>query len=249
MPLVFLHGGLLDSRMWDDQIAYFRTAFRTIAYDARGHGRSEPTPDVVEYHADLLDLLQQLDAVPAFLIGQSLGARTAINFALEYPDAVRGLVLVAPGLAGYTFSMQVSRASSDLAAALRENQPERASEIFMRLWVVGPRRNIGQVSPGVVERVRRMVLDNLMRPSAMEMQLAEPHAIDRLAEIKVPTLVVCGEEDVPDVLTIAHLIATRVAGARSVLFPGVAHALNMEIPDRFNRLVLDFLRGQVYFSI
>lgn len=240
-PLVFLHGGLLDSRMWDDQVAFFRTAYRTIAYDARGHGRSEQAPGVVEYHTDLKGLLQRLDAEPAWLVGQSLGARTALCCALEYPDAVRGLVLVAPGLPGYTFSLEVQLASRELGQALRNGNPTRAADIFLRQWVIGTRRNISQVSPRMVERARAMIVDNLTRPSPGETQFNEPRAIERLGEISVPTLVVCGAADAPDILAVADQIATRVAGARKELIPGVAHALNMEIPDRFNQIVREFL--------
>ncbi len=243
VPLVFLHGGLLDSRMWDDQVAFFRTAFRAIAYDARGHGQSEQAPGPVEYHTDLKGLLQRLDAEPAWLVGQSLGARTALSFALEYPGAVRGLVLVAPGLPGYTFSLQVQLASRELGEALRAGDPQRAADIFMRQWIIGTRRNISQVSPRLVERARAMILNNLNRPSPLETQFNEPRAIDRLGEITVPTLVVCGTEDAPDILTVAERIATRVTGARKELVPGVAHALNMEIPDQFNQLVLEFMRA------
>jgi 3-oxoadipate enol-lactonase len=93
-PLVFLHGGLLDSRMWEDQVSFFRTVFRTIRYDARGYGPSERTPGVFGPHEDLHGLLKVVNAEPAFLVGQSLGARTAVSFALEHPSAVRALVLV-----------------------------------------------------------------------------------------------------------------------------------------------------------
>jgi pimeloyl-ACP methyl ester carboxylesterase len=69
----------------------------------------------------------------------------------------------------------------------------------------------------------------------------EPPAIGRLGEIRAPTLVVVGLEDVPDILAQADLLATTIPGARQIVLPDAAHVLNMERPIQLNRLVIDFL--------
>src|SRR5690242_11079340 len=98
-PLVFLHGGLLDGRMWDDQLPFFAQRHHAIRYDMRGTGRSE-IESSAELHIpyqDLAHFLQALDIPRASLVGLSGGARAAIDFAIAYPARVQRLVLVSPG--------------------------------------------------------------------------------------------------------------------------------------------------------
>jgi pimeloyl-ACP methyl ester carboxylesterase len=92
------------------------------------------------------------------------------------------------------------------------------------------------------ERVRQMETANLAQDAeAVESDPLEPPAVGRLSEIQAPTLVLIGAHDVPDMLTIADLLEREVAGARKVVFAGAAHLPNMEQPEEFNRVVLDFL--------
>lgn len=102
--VVLIHGGNMDSRMWDDQMAPFARSFRTIRYDVRPYGRSS-TPTRLSYaHEDLRALLDHLKIDRAHLVGLSLGGRIAIDFALAYPERVDRLVLAGPGLSGFQFS-------------------------------------------------------------------------------------------------------------------------------------------------
>lgn len=113
----------------------------------------------------------------------------------------------------------------------------------MQLWVNGPSRPPEVVAPEVRERVRAMYTDVLRRsreaaPAATPLA---PPALDRLAEVRAPTLVVVGADDVPDVRAQADLLASRIPGARQVVVPHAAHVLNMEHPAATNRIILDFL--------
>lgn len=113
-----------------------------------------------------------------------------------------------------------------------------------RLWVDGPSRTPAQVDPGVRRRVLQMLHDNHAAESDDEgkpMRL-NPPARGRLSEIHVPTLVVLGDADLPGVLVDGDIIAGGIPGARKAIMHGVAHAPNMERPEEFNRIVLDFLR-------
>ena len=112
-----------------------------------------------------------------------------------------------------------------------------------RMWTDGPQRTPAQVDPVVRERVRRMTTTMLARPKdEAESRPLDPAAITRLADIHAPTLVVVGDQDVPDILAIATLLETGIAGTRKVVIPETAHHLNMERPTEFDRIVLDFLR-------
>jgi 3-oxoadipate enol-lactonase len=132
------------------------------------------------------------------------------------------------------------------AVLAREGIPA-AVECESRLWVDGPRRTPDQVDASVRERVRVMNTAISLQPEEVgTRERLDPPAITRLGEITAPTLVVVGDGDVPDVIATADLLASRIAGARKVILPDVAHMLTMERPDTFNRLVLDFLDEQYH---
>lgn len=244
-PLVMIHGGLLDRRMWDGQFAFFAKSFRVIRYDARGHGLSKAPAGTYSHHEDLKRLLDGLEVEKAAIMGLSLGGYIAIDFALACPDRVGALVLAAPGLTGYKFESEPLKKNNELFnKAARENDLKMIVEYFQRSWTDGPSRTPDQVDPVVREKVRQMSMATLesWNDESRETRL-EPPAIDRLPEIRVPTLAVVGDLDMPDILEIVGLIEKNIKGARKEVIHGVAHMVNMERPADFNRIVLDFLSG------
>ncbi len=103
-PLVFLHAGGLDLRMWDEHFKYFSSAYMVIRCDAPACGQSTAPTEPFTDAGVLQTLLNHLGIEQACLIGESLGGRIAIDLALEYPEMVKGLVLSGPGLGGYEWS-------------------------------------------------------------------------------------------------------------------------------------------------
>src|SRR6188508_735794 len=100
-PVLMIHAGVANLRMWDDQVAALRDAYRVIRYDTRGFGRTET--DAVEFsnRADIAALLDHLGEESAHVVGLSRGGIIALDFALEFPDRVRSLVVAAGGIGGY----------------------------------------------------------------------------------------------------------------------------------------------------
>jgi 3-oxoadipate enol-lactonase len=244
-PLVMIHGGLLDRRMWDDQFAVFAGSYRVIRYDARGHGQSKAPSGTYSHHEDLKKLLDGLKVEKATIMGLSMGGYIAIDFALAYPDRVSALVLAAPGLTGYDLESEALKKNSEaLNKAAQANDLKMFVEYFQRSWTDGPSRTPEKVDPAVREKVRQMAAGTLQNwnDESREKRL-EPAAIGRLAEIRVPTLTVVGDLDMPDILEIVGLIEKNVKGARKEVIKGVAHMVSMERPGKFNRIVLDFLSG------
>ena len=244
-PLVMIHGGLLDRRMWDDQFAVFAKSYRVFRYDARGHGLSKAPSGTYSHHEDLKRLLDGLKVEKAAIMGLSMGGYIAIDFALAYPDRVSALILVAPGLTGYEFESEPLKKNSELLnKAAQENDLKMLVEYFQRAWTDGPSRTPEKVDPAVREKVRLMAVGTLQNwnDESREARL-EPAAIGRLAEIRVPTLAVVGDLDMPDILEIVGLIEKDVKGARKEVIKGVAHMVSMEKPEEFNRIVLNFLSG------
>ena len=245
-PLVMIHGGLLDRRMWDEQFPVFAERHRVIRYDARGHGRSKAPAGTYSHHEDLKRLLDALKVEKAAIMGLSMGGYIAIDFALAYPERVNALVLAAPGLTGYMFDSEVLKKNNEaLNKAAQENDLGSLVEFFQRSWTDGPSRAPDEVDAEIREKVRQMATETLQNwnKESREKRL-EPAAIGRLAEIRAPTLAVVGDLDMPDILEIVGLIERDVEGARKVIIKGVAHMVNMERPVEFNRVVLDFLAGR-----
>jgi pimeloyl-ACP methyl ester carboxylesterase len=245
LPLVLVHAGITDRRMWDEQFHVFARDYRVIRYDRRGFGDTETFAEPYSHHQDLYDLLEFFRIEQAFLMGCSQGGKTVIDFTLEHPERTRALILVAPALSGFTFPEQASVQRQELALADESGDVERVNELEVQIWVDGPHRTPEQVDPEVRERVRRMNRIALEKSAdASEERQLEPAAVKRLAELRVPTLIIIGDLDTPRTQAAADFLAEHIAGARKVVIPGTAHLPNMERPLEFNRHVLPFLSGR-----
>jgi pimeloyl-ACP methyl ester carboxylesterase len=246
-PLVLVHAGIADRRMWDGQLETFAERYRVIRYDMRGCGRSEaPTGTSFSHHDDLRGLLDVLGIQRAILVGCSIGARTAIDFALAHPERVRALALVCPSVSGFESDEEPPEEWDELVAADEAGDLERVSELEVRIWVDGPYRSPEEVDPAVRDLVREMNLIALRNePDLGEERPAEPPAANRLAEIRAPALAVAGALDRPEVVARAELLAASIPRAQKVVIDETAHVPGMERPEELNRVVLGFLAGVV----
>jgi 3-oxoadipate enol-lactonase len=245
--LVLIHAGIADCRMWDEQVASFARRYQVISYDARGFGRSKTEAVSFSNRQDLCDLLAHLECSKATVLGISRGGQIAIDFTLEHPELVRALIPVAAGLSGYQHQPTPAEASlqqkfEEMDALWEKHDFQKLVEYEMQVFVDGPGQPFTRVPATLRERVRAMDMANYVNqtiePSA---QPLDPPAAGRLAEIHVPALVIVGDLDTPSSQIMADLMVKGIAGARKVVFPGVAHMVNMEQPEQFNRVVLEFL--------
>ena len=245
-PLVLVHNGIGDMRTWDEQFSVFAESCRAIRYDMRGWGRSVCPSGAFSHSRDLAALLRSLNATPACVVGSSFGGRVAIDMTLESPDTVQALVLVGSALAGHTFSKTLDAFEDQIEAAMERGDIPAAAEVDLRVWLDGPQRTPEQVDPAVRERARvqaEHVYEVIPQQSHDAVPLPpDVPAIAVLPNIHVPTLVIVGDLDQPDILEIADLLVEKVPNARKVVMKGTAHLPHMEQPDEFNRIVLDFLR-------
>jgi pimeloyl-ACP methyl ester carboxylesterase len=244
-PLLLLHAGICDSRMWDDQIGEFARSHRVIAPDFRGFGRTKMVAGPFAHRHDLRALMDHLGVGHAILVGGSVSGRTALDFVLDYPQRVDALILAASALSGYRFTDADTLAAWEASdAALEAGRHDEAAEIEMRTWLAGPRRRLEQIDPDLRQRVRDMLIQSYATPPDLgQEQPLEPPAVGRLGEVCAPTLIVVGDEDQPDIVAIAGLLESGIAGAKKVVMPGTAHLPNMEQPAAFNRIVRNFLAG------
>jgi pimeloyl-ACP methyl ester carboxylesterase len=244
VPLVFLHGGLLDRRQWDSQFGFFASDHRVIRYDMRSAGQSDTVPsnEPFTHHEDLFQLLRALNIDCASLVGHS-NYGVALDFTIAYPKLVEKLVLVSPGLRGYEpHDPWIGNGFAALRSALGRGDLDGAVEVFLNMWVYGPYRTPAEVSPAVRDCAREMATRAFqMSRLAPNCKGLEPPAIGRFAEVQVPTLVVLGEKDARDIHAVGQLIQHGVVRARLAEVPDVGHTLIMEKPEEFNRLVEEFL--------
>jgi 3-oxoadipate enol-lactonase len=242
-PLVLLHGGGIDHRMWNSQVRAFAKQYRVILYDIRGYGLSKGPPRTYRNQDDLFRLLKHLGIERAHILGLSLGGLTAIDFALEHPDMVGCLIPVAPGLSGYNLQgADYKENQRRQTEAFQSGDYEQARELMLRSWTDGPQRTPDQVNP----KVREAVLFMLKHSTAPGRTMGRspppvPPAIGRLGEIHAPTLVFIGTLDMSDIQKIVDRLVAEIPGARRATIDGVAHMVNMEQPEEFNRISLEFL--------
>jgi pimeloyl-ACP methyl ester carboxylesterase len=243
-PLVLVHAGIADSRMWEGQLAAFADRYRVIRYDMRGFGRTAMVEGPFSHHEDLRGLLDALDVEQAHLVGCSMGGGAVLDFALEYPQRVGNLVLVGSAVGGFGPDFDPPKEWDEILAAEEAGNLELVSELEVRVWVDGPERSPEDVDASLRDLVREMNLIALRNEaSGLGNEWApEPPAADRLPDVQAPTLLIVGDEDQPRVFAAADLLEKELPNARKVVMHGTAHLPNMERPEEFNRLVLDFLQ-------
>lgn len=236
-PVVLVHGGLWDSRMWDDQFAALAERCLAVRYDLRGYGRSDRPTAEYSHSDDLAGLMTKLKIKQAAIVGLSMGGAVAIDFALEHPDRVAALVLAAPNLGGYEFSADLGRRYAQAEKALEAGDVQKAAELELEIW--SPVRS--EAGPDI--RIKEIAMDNAHQV-ALDPTLqrrVQPPAIERLEEITAPTLVITGDRDLPDMDRIAELITDKVPGALRAVMQGADHAVNMRRPADFTARLLGFL--------
>jgi 3-oxoadipate enol-lactonase len=243
-PVVLIHAGVANLRMWDDQATALRDAYRVIRYDTRGFGRTET--DAVEFsnRADIAALLDHLGEESAHVVGFSRAGSIALDFAIEYPDRVRSLVVGAGGISGYESPEESPAETFEAAETLLDARDwEALAEWEAAYWADGPGQPADRV-PDVHAKVHDWVLENYRSEKEEgKPQVLDPPAAGRLGELKAPLLVVIGTLDEPGTQESMRHLAEVVPGARLEVFEGVAHMINLEQPERFNALLREFLGG------
>ncbi len=242
-PLVLIHGGLMDRRMWDGQFELFAEKYKVIRYDVRGYGKSDKAVGKYSHVDDLLGLLDALGIRKACLLGLSLGGQIALDFALEHPDRVDALILAGGAVTGFPYKYPADFLAKYTAVfqAAKAGDLDKGVEKTLELPFFIP----AKPDSALVNRMRPMLRENFPAWTTSEGQAVwpEPPAYKRIENISVPTLILLGDKDSSSILDCGASLAARIKGARKEIVRGAAHHVNMEQPAEFNRLVLDFLAG------
>jgi 3-oxoadipate enol-lactonase len=234
VPVVLLHAGIADRRMWDPLWPALTAERDAIRVDLRGFGESVDRPSgALDPVADVLERLDALAVSRCDLVGTSFGAGVAVELALTAPERVASLLLAAPGGSLIAEVTPGLRAFWDAEnAALEAGDLDAAVEANLTAWL-----------PGADPPVRELVA--VMQRRAFELtagwedvEEVEREPVGRLGEIGAPTLVLVGSRDLDAIQDTARRVAGGIAGARLIEWPGVAHLPPMERPRDFLALLL-----------
>lgn len=243
-PLVLLHGWSLDSRLFDDQVPAFRSEYRVIRIDRRGFGRSTGAEDLTWDPADLAAVLDALGVGRAHVLGMSQGASVALAFALAFPGRAASLVLHG-GSAPRGFGLRWSGPDRWPLEEYRALARREGLDAFRRVWLAHP---LMQVPPDREDARRRR--DEMVAAYRGGLLLA-PHppsgpvptaTVDDLTRLRLPVLVLTGDQEIPYFRIVADALAYAIPGARRAVVAGGGHLVNLVEPDRYNEAVLAFLR-------
>ncbi|MFJ8533982.1 alpha/beta fold hydrolase [Streptomyces sp. NPDC093591] len=243
--VVLAHPGFVDHRVFDDQIPALASAgYRVIATDVRGHGFSANASKPFRWADDLGDLLRHLDAGPAVLVGVCMGSAVVTDTVLEYPELVRAVVVNGAGTSAFEYSdpWTLERVAES-ARLLGEGDVAGWIETFAKN-VSGPHRAVDEVDPDAVRRMREMATHTIAKHTVGEtdwhVPLDDPWS--RVPKIDVPVLAVHGALDAADGIEMAERVVRTVPNGRSVTIEESGHYPNLERPEVFNEILVDFLR-------
>ncbi len=245
--LILCHAGFVDSGMWDSQWEDFSRSYRVVRFDMRDYGMSDRVQGPISRRKDLEHLLDGLGIERAVLLGCSMGGGIVLDFALEHPERADALILVSMIPSGFELRGDPPPNLLTMISAIEQGDLKKVSELQLRIWVDGPFRQPEQVDPRIRQRAAEMNWLPVEHGTwgnvdAHPLDPLDPPAVRRLGQIRVPTLVIAGALDDPELLRSADFMEKEIRGAKKEIIAGAAHVPNMEKPAEFNRSVLSFLK-------
>jgi pimeloyl-ACP methyl ester carboxylesterase len=247
-PVVCVHELAGSCRSFDPQVAAWRARFRCIAFNARGYPPSDVPPAVPSYGQDIAaaDIGAVLDALgldDAHVMGVSMGAAAALQFALARPARVRSVVLCSIGSGSDLKPGEYAANMEAMARFVEASDMRRLAEHYAEQPT---RKRLKEKNPAEYRKfadglaaLSALGIANTMRGVQSRRPPLYLHK-DRIAAMTVPALVVLGAEDEPCVRP-CHFLAETLPGARLEVIAGTGHLVNLEAADVVNRLGADFI--------
>ncbi|MFD8695840.1 alpha/beta fold hydrolase [Kitasatospora purpeofusca] len=239
-PVVLVHAGVADHRMWDAVVPALAEHYTVVRYDLRGFGESAPPTGPFSETDDLLRLLDHLGHDRVRLVGASWGGRVAVEFTLTHPDRVHSLALLAAPWPRYDWSADMVAYDEAETAALDAGDLDAAVRVNLDMWLRGPSRGWDEVPDGLADRLRAPMRTSLVNQPTVGEHSQGPSA-RAVSAVATPTLIGIGKLDVPDFQAIARRYATEIPNATLVEFPDAAHLIALDAPAELAAALLPFL--------
>ena len=249
LPVILVHEFAGDLRSYEMQMRHFGKRYRTIAYNARGFPPSDVPEQVSSYSQaraadDILAVLDHIGAPKAHIIGLSMGGFATLHFGMRHPTRALSLCIGGCGYGAELDKRETFRAEADIiAAAIRKD----GMSTFADRYAYGPTRvQYENKDPRGHAEFKKMLAEHSAVGSANTQQGVQKERpslyamVEEMRRISVPTLIITGDEDWP-CLVPGILLKQTIPSAALAVMPNAGHAINLEAPDEYNRIVGDFL--------
>ena len=243
LPVVFLHAGVCDKRMWAEQMTMVaEEGWHAIAYDRRGYGETESPDEAFNHVDDLEAVLGALGIHAAVFVGCSMGGGLAVDFALRHPGRVIGLGLIGTSITGAPWSATQAEQQLEMAEedAWERGDRDMLNRVQAHQWLDGPRARNGRVGGAVRDLFLDMNAIALAKPQ-LTLEEQRPVAWPRVGEIGAPTLLLVGDEDFTALIDRHEHLSEEMPNAFAAVLEGVAHIPSIERPELVNSMLLEFL--------
>jgi pimeloyl-ACP methyl ester carboxylesterase len=245
LPVIFLHAGVCDNRMWHEQMRVAaECGWHAIAYDRRGYGDAESADEPFSHLDDLEAVLDAFDIHAAVFVGCSLGGGLAVDFALANPGRVIGLVLIGTSVTGAPWSATAEEQAIEMAEedAWERGDAELLNRVQAHEWLDGPRAKSGRVSGSARDLFLDMNAKALAKPELTQEE-ERPDAWSRVDAISAPTMLIVGDEDFTALIDRHEHLSETLPNSFAAVLEGVAHIPSIERPDLINRMLEEFLEA------
>ncbi|MEM7125550.1 MAG: alpha/beta hydrolase [Chloroflexota bacterium] len=239
-PVVFLHAGVADRRMWHPQIDTFCHDHLVIAYDRRGFGETTAIDEPFSHVDDLDAVLDHFGLGKVTLVGCSQGGRIAIDFALQNPNRVTALALIAPAVSGASgpeeWPPQIEALGDALDAADEADDLDQINEIEAHMWLDGPLSQAGRVQG----ELRNLFLDMngiALNMPELEKEIEPDSSYERVEELTMPAVVIWGALDFPHLIERCQYLVESIPGAKGHEIEKAAHMVSCEKAEEVNGLL------------
>jgi 3-oxoadipate enol-lactonase len=233
-PIIFSHGWMCDCSVWNSQIEFFSKNYKVIAFDQRGHGKSDKPKanySIETLLNDLHSLIQKLDFEKVILVGHSIGGMVALLFTLNHPDRVSKLTLVGAS-AKMTFSGYIQ---------LWIMMHIFSYETFIRGMI-----DILYYEPS--EQVKKEAFDRAMKTpkfvtyNCVTEFMKNYDIRSQVSKIKVPTLIVVGGKDKATPVEMSQYLNKEIEGSKLQIIPDSKHMVMIDKPKELNGIMEEFIR-------
>lgn len=240
-PLVLLHGFTGSSETWQNFITKWQENYRVITIDLPGHGKTvnETEKTMAEFTSDLVQIFYTLKIEKAHLLGYSMGGRTALSFAMEYPKLVHSLILesASPGIADATERMNRQAADEKLAKRIKTNGIENFVNAWEDIALFSSQKNLPKHIQDSIRQERLSQTEIGLANALLFMGTGvQPSWWDRLAEIEYPVLLIVGERD-EKFVELNELMVKLIRTAEIITVPDSGHAVHVEQVEKFAMIV------------
>ena len=245
-PIIFLHAAVADKRMWRAQMESIGENSKAIAYDRRGFGETLYKEEEFSSVADLFTVIDTFaENKRPILVGSSQGGRIALDAALLHPSRIRGLVLIAPNIAGapeVANSGEIKHLLVFQKEVIESGKVDDVNLIKARLWLDGPLAPEGRVEGEARQLFFDMNAIVLQSPSTGTDRdiISLSPAFHRLKEISMPSLMIWGNLDFPHIQDRCRLAASNIADGSNHELVGTGHLPSLDQPEEISKLIEDF---------